>query len=300
MTKGPAVRSAAVTSGMDVSTHPVHDTSSGEPGRSDAVPQTGATARSGPRRPARSSRAGAEGGADRRFPPPGPCLFHRSRRAPVVARLVRPPFFVADLWVRRSGAGGLVHGLAGLGHHPRAQRVLLGSRQCPARRQPALEHLGTARRRRAGSRHLALRSRRRHQRRADARTGSQRVGLFCGDSPSRQVEGGRHPRGAGVRLFVSHRHVDRLRPRVGDGPGDPALSVHHAPRDRDPPGALGTTRRPPPGRVAGRTVLRLARDPRDVPASGCRRRGGGHAGRLASAPPARRSRRSPPWGSLPV
>ena len=41
--RGPAVRSATVTRGMDVSTHPLYDTSPGEPGRSDAVPQTGAT-----------------------------------------------------------------------------------------------------------------------------------------------------------------------------------------------------------------------------------------------------------------
>ena len=40
--KGPAVRSAAVTSGMDVSTHPVHDTSPGGTGPGDSVPPTGA------------------------------------------------------------------------------------------------------------------------------------------------------------------------------------------------------------------------------------------------------------------
>ena len=42
--RGPAVRSSAVTSGMDVSTHPPHDTSPGERGRSDAVVRTGAPA----------------------------------------------------------------------------------------------------------------------------------------------------------------------------------------------------------------------------------------------------------------
>src|SRR5271167_790053 len=39
----PAVRSAAVTSGMDVSSLPTHDASPGEPGQSDSVPQTDAT-----------------------------------------------------------------------------------------------------------------------------------------------------------------------------------------------------------------------------------------------------------------
>ena len=174
-----------------------------------------------------------------RLPPRRPRLLHSAHRRPVVARLVGPPLLDALLRMWRSGTGGLVHGLAGLGDRPSAQRLLLGGRERAARRQPALEHLRTVDRSPPGSGHLDLRSRCRHQRRAHARPGAECVGLFRRGPPSDQLEAGRHSGSAGLRLLVRHRHVDRLRPRVRHRVGDPTVPLHLAARDRDPPGALG-------------------------------------------------------------
>ena len=135
--RGPAVRSAAVTSGMDVSTHPV-------PRRRSATgpPQTPprSTTLSLVAPPGTSARARPSSAVG--FHLVALALFHRARRRPVVARLVGTPLVSAHVRLRRSRAGGLVHGLARLGHRPSAQPVLLGRRQRPPRRQPVVEYVG--------------------------------------------------------------------------------------------------------------------------------------------------------------
>ena len=128
----------------------------------------------------------------------------------------------------------------------------------------------------------------------DARPGAECVGLFRRGPPSDQLEAGRHSGSAGLRLLVRHRHVDRLRPRVRHRVGDPTVPLHLAARDRDPPGALGPTRRAPPGRAPRRAVLHIARDPGDVPRPRTRRPGGGRGGRLAPAAAAGRARAAQP------
>ena len=187
--------------------------------------------------------------------------------------------------------------MARLGHQPPAQRVLLGRRQRPPRGQSPVEHVGAADRRRPGAGHVALRSGHRDQRRADPGACLERLGLLRRRPAARSLEGGRHPGGAGLRLLVGHRHVARLRPRVGDGAGHPAVPVHDAVRDRDPSGAFGPSRRAPPGRPAGHAVLHFARDPRDVPAPGNPGPAGGDGGGLASGAGACRGTPCPPWGS---
>ena len=99
---------------------------------------------------------------------------------------------------------------------------------------------------------------------------------FAAIRPLVNWKAGRHPGGAGVRLLGGPGHLAHLRPRVGHRARDPTVPLHHAARDRDPPGALGRSRRSAAGRPVGGAVLHFARDPGDVPASRCRRAGRGH------------------------
>ena len=119
----------------------------------------------------------------RRLPPRGPRLFHRSRHRPVVARLDRPPERHPDLPLRRSGPASLVHRLARLRHHALHNLVFSQRGERPPRRQPALEHVGHPRRRRARPRHVGLGPRHRHQRGADPGPGPERLGLLRGLRP---------------------------------------------------------------------------------------------------------------------
>ena len=123
---------------MDVSTHPAHDTPAADRPRGQT--------------PARSP---GDGGADLQARPtvagaPGRGRPRRSASTLVALACFTVPAVVlwwhvwsghptvsADLRLRRPGAGGLVHGLARLGHHPPAQPLLLGRGQRPPRRQPA-------------------------------------------------------------------------------------------------------------------------------------------------------------------
>ena len=180
--------------------------------------------RAGRRAPAPQSRRA--GGPRRRLPCPG----HRALRAaggrPVVARVERASRLHAYLRVRRPGPGGVVHGLARLGHRPPAQPVLLGRGQRPRRRQPAVEHVGDPGRRGPGAGHLGLRSDRLHQRRPHAGAGAERVGLLRRHPPPRHLEGGRRRGGAGLRLLGRLGGLARVRPRVGHHAGGPAAPLH--------------------------------------------------------------------------
>ena len=100
--RGPAVRSAAVTSGMEVSTHPARRH---HPGRVGPERCCAAAARNGGRcvPPPTASAVADRRPAYCRLPPRGPRLLHCSRRRPVVARLVGPPVLGAHLRMRRSG-----------------------------------------------------------------------------------------------------------------------------------------------------------------------------------------------------
>ncbi len=116
--RGPAVRSASVTSGMDVSTHPAAGPVTADPGHhGDAEPPPGAEdlpPAALPEDHGRSQQVLRTIG----FHVVALALLHRARRRPVVARLVGASVGGADVRVRRSGAGGLVHGLARLGDRP--------------------------------------------------------------------------------------------------------------------------------------------------------------------------------------
>ena len=92
--KGVAVRSASVTSGMDVSTHTVHDAIPSPGDQREAVGRRGAVRRAG------RTRSRRQGPAHRRLPPGGSRLLHGARHRPVVARLVGPPFVGADVRLR--------------------------------------------------------------------------------------------------------------------------------------------------------------------------------------------------------
>ena len=120
------------------------------------------------------------------------------------------------------------------------------------------------------------------------------LGLFRRGPPSDQLEAGAIPAAlvygysSAIVTSIAYGHVsvDRV--------GDPTVPLHLAARDRDPPGALGPTRRAPPGRAPRRAVLHIARDPGDVPRPRTRRPGGGRGGRLAPAAAAGRARAAQP------
>ena len=271
---GPAVRSAAVTSGMDVSTHPAHDTGPG--------------AASSPTAPRRRRRPVAPMDPTSRTSPPAPDTGAARRVLRTVGfHLVALACFTVPavvLWWHVWSGHPSSTLTCGCGDP--AQEVWFmawpawaishlhnlffsGAVNVPARRQPALEHVGarwsaSCWRRSRGS---SVRSPPPTSRSTLAPALSA-WGCFAAIRPLVTLEGGRHPGGAGLRLLVGHRHVARLRPRVGDGARDPAVPLHHAARDRDPPGALGPSRRARPGRAAGGAVPHLARDPGDVPAAG--------------------------------
>ena len=142
------------------------------------------------------------------------CLHVAGRRA-VVARVVGEPDLHADLRLRGPGPRGLVHCLAGLGVVARRQPVLLQRRQRSARRQSLVEHIGDPDRVGAQPRHPSVGTRGRQQRGVDPRSGAQRLGMLAGATPRGRLEGGRHPRGTGVRLLARHRHLDHVRTCVG-------------------------------------------------------------------------------------
>ena len=182
--KSIAVRSASVTGGMDVSTHTVPDDmpSQGDQPEGSAVPASAG----GQVGHGRASR-----GLPRcRLPPGRPRLFHHPRRSSSGGTSGRAP--VVGL---TCGCGDPAQEVWFTAWPPRPSAhlhsLVFSARERPQRRQPALEHVGPARRRRARPGHLALRSRHRHQRRAHPGPGPRVPGPVS--PPSARSSRGRPP-----------------------------------------------------------------------------------------------------------
>ena len=284
----PAVRSPAVMSWTDVSTHPTHEAL--------GAPLEAGLADEGEGPPDSTAASTSEG-----WEPQGPAPRSPMDRAlrgvgfhlAVIAGFTLPavalwwhvwsghPASSSHMRLRRSGAAGVVHRMAGVGHGQSAQSVLHRRGERAERREPALQHVGAPRRRAPRTSDVVVRTGRLHQRRPDAGTRPERVGMFRRHPPAGHVEAHRDPRRADLRILGGHRLLAGLRSRLGDGAGDPAAGVHRPARDRHHAGPHRPARRARAGRVAHRAVLHFARDLRHLAPLRRGRSGRGDGGGLA-------------------
>ena len=112
-----------------------------------------------------------------------------------------------DVPLRRSGARGVVHGVAGVGHRARGQPVLLRRRERPPRSESPVQHRGHPGGPRAQPGDLAVGTGGGHQRGVDAGAGSLGLGLLARAAVVRGLEAGGDPGRVGLRVLGGHRHL---------------------------------------------------------------------------------------------